>query len=103
MDDPVAPERIEVLEGTEVVVTWDDGTTSRLAAAGLRAACPCAGCRENPGREQTELVLAGPIPVTITDARLVGGYAISFEFSPDGHGTGIFPYEALYELGKSDS
>jgi DUF971 family protein len=101
MDSTPAPERIEVVDGSELVITWENGATSRLAAAGLRAACPCASCREDAGRAQTELVLGGPIPVTITDAKLVGGYALSFEFAPDGHGTGIYPFEALYELGRS--
>jgi DUF971 family protein len=101
MDPTVTPERIEVVDGSELVITWEDGTTSQLAAAGLRASCPCAGCREDPGRAQTQLVLGGPVPVTITNARLVGGYALSFEFAPDGHGAGIYPYEALYELGRS--
>jgi DUF971 family protein len=101
MESPAAPERIEVIEGVELVITWDDGTVASLDAAGLRAACQCASCREEAGLQQTALVLAGPVPVTITDAQLVGGYAVSFVFAPDGHGTGIYPYEALYALGRA--
>jgi DUF971 family protein len=48
-----------------------------------------------------EQVLAGPEPVTIAEARLVGGYAINFVFTPDAHGTGIFPFRSLQALDKS--
>ena len=98
--DP-SPTRIEIVEGAEVVIAWDDGTSSSLGASDLRAACQCAGCREDEGRRQTELVLGGPVPVTVVEAKLVGGYALSFVFAPDGHGTGIYPFGLLYELGRS--
>jgi DUF971 family protein len=97
------PEKIEVVDGRELVIDWGDGGTTQLSAAQLRAACPCASCKEASGRAQTELVLGGPVPVTIADARLVGGYALSFEFSPDGHGTGIYPYAGLRELGRLEA
>lgn len=89
------PTRIEVEEGSRVILTWEDGAESRWTAAELRGACQCASCREPAGAEQTAAVLGGPVPVTISEARLVGGYAISFVFGPDGHGTGIYPFESL--------
>lgn len=92
------PERIEVDGGTAVAFTWADGAVSRLSAATLREACQCASCREPAGMAQTAALLAGPVGVTITEARLVGGYAISFVFGPDGHGTGIYPFTALRAL-----
>ncbi len=97
--DEVAPERIEVEEGLRVTISWANGDVSRFDAAELRAACQCADCREPSGRSRTEQVLNGPEPVTITDAKLVGNYAINFVFAPDAHGTGIFPFIALHELG----
>lgn len=98
-----APERIEVDGGTEVIVDWDDGTATRLSAARLRQLCPCAGCKEGPGRRQLEAVLEGPEPVTIEAASLVGAYAINFVFGPDGHGTGIYSFRGLHELGSAPS
>ena len=95
------PVRIEIEDGTSVSITWDDDTTTTLQAAQLRRACPCAGCREPDGRQRTDLVLGGPVPVNISDARLVGGYALTFVFSPDGHATGIYPFSGLYEMGRS--
>ena len=92
------PDRIEIDDGTDVVLTWADGVVTHLTAAALRAACQCATCREPAGLERTTAVLAGPDRVTITEARLVGGYAINFVFAPEGHGTGIYPFTALRAL-----
>jgi ATP-binding protein involved in chromosome partitioning len=102
VDPSAVPERIEVVERRVVVLTWQDGETSTLSAPQLRGACQCAECREEPGRRRTERVLAGPEPVTVEDARLVGGYAINFVFGPDGHATGIFPFPALRLLAGAD-
>lgn len=97
------PDRIEVSDATRVVLTWDDGTATELDATGLRAACQCATCREPAGQERTAAVLAGPESVTIEDVSLVGGYAMSFVFGPDGHGTGIYPFDVLRRLGSTVS
>jgi DUF971 family protein len=94
----VVPQRIEVIDGELVELTWEDGVVSQLDAATLRGACMCAGCREPAGESVTQAVLAGPIPIKIAGAELVGGYALQFVFEPDGHGTGIYPFAALREL-----
>jgi DUF971 family protein len=103
VDPAVVPQRIEVSGGSEVAITWEGGTTTTHAASQLRAACQCAECREPSGQERTEAVLAGPDPVTITGATIVGNYAINFVFGPDGHGTGIFPFPALHALADRGS
>jgi DUF971 family protein len=94
------PVRIEVEDQSRAVFTWEDDEQTTLTAPELRAACQCATCREPAGMERTRRVLQGPVPVTITDTRIVGGYALSFTFGPDGHGTGIYPYDRLYALGE---
>lgn len=99
MDRSPHPERVEVNHSSEVVISWDDGTESRLSATRLREQCPCAGCKEGQGRRQLEAVVHGEDPVTITEASLVGAYAINFVFGPDGHATGIYPFQGLYDLG----
>lgn len=94
-----APRRIEVIAGGgAVLLAWDDGTTQELTAALLRTACPCAQCREPQGAEQARQAAAGPVPVEIRDAELVGSYAVNFAFGPDGHSTGIFTYDYLRDL-----
>lgn len=89
------PVRIEVNGKAAVVLSWEDGTTTELTAPRLRAACMCAACREEVGAAATAAVLAGPEPVTIEGAELVGGYAVRFTFGPDGHSTGIYPFGML--------
>jgi DUF971 family protein len=91
------PERIEVEQGRTVVITWEDGVVTRLTARDLRAACECATCREPSGVAATKAVLDGETAITIEDASLVGGYAVTFAFAPDGHRTGIYPFARLRE------
>lgn len=92
------PERIEVEGRHRIVLAWPDGTSTSVGAAGLRAACPCAVCRELSGAAATARVLAGDEPVAISAVRLVGSYAVHVTFEPDGHATGIFPFDLLRSL-----
>ena len=90
------PERIEVLDdGARVRFDWGGGRVVDFDAATLRSVCPCASCGEPVGRSAMQRVVEGPTPVTIAGAELVGTYAISFRFAPDGHATGIYPFERL--------
>jgi DUF971 family protein len=91
------PLRIAV-EGDTVRIEWDDGRHDTLAASALRAACPCAGCREPAETARLASPAAGE-GVTVQGGRLVGGYALSLTFGPDGHATGIFPFGLLRSLG----
>jgi ATP-binding protein involved in chromosome partitioning len=86
-----APVRIEVDRGVLGVV-WEDGTTNTITAQELRAACPCAGCRETS---------TAPAEATIETAHVVGDYALGVVFGPDGHATGIFTYDLLGGLGTT--
>ena len=97
------PVRIEVDDKTTVTIEWDDHVTTKATAADLRGACMCAGCREPAGEQATAALLAGERPITIEEAKLVGGYAVSFVFGPDGHGTGIYPFDSLRTLGSAAS
>lgn len=94
------PQRIEIGDGDTMVLTWADGTATSLTAPALRTACPCAGCREPSGAAAIVRALAGDEPIRITAARLVGSYAVHLTFSPDGHATGIFPFDLLREVGE---
>jgi ATP-binding protein involved in chromosome partitioning len=89
------PARIEV-DGTTVTIEWDDDRVDVFDATVLRLACPCAGCREPAST--AKVAAAGS--VSVTGARLVGGYAINLTFGPDGHATGIYPFTLLRDLGE---
>ena len=97
------PARIEIEGGTQMLLVWQEGAEQRLSARELRAACPCAGCREPEGAQRIAIVLRGPIEVEIGDAKLVGSYGINLTFRPDGHRTGIFSYEYLRGLQAGDA
>jgi len=89
------PEKIEVNEGKAVVITWTDGFIQTIAAPELRGACMCAACREDAGAKRTATLLEDPDQIRITNAALVGAYAINFGFAPDNHNTGIYAYDGL--------
>ena len=89
------PERIKVSDGG-IEVTWSTGPTRSIAAADLRAACPCAECRDGRPR-----IAATTRHVAVRSARLVGNYAVAFSFVPDDHETGIYPFDLLARLGVS--
>ncbi len=92
------PARIEIEGGTQMLLVWQDGTEQRLSARELRAACPCASCREPEGAQRVAVLLRGPIEVEIGDAELVGSYGINLTFRPDGHRMGIFSFDYLGSL-----
>ena len=95
------PTRIEIEGGTQMLVVWHNGTEQRFSARELRAACPCAACREPDGARRVAVLLRGPIEVEIGDAELVG-YGINLTFRSDGHRTGIFSYDYLRSLRDGD-
>jgi DUF971 family protein len=86
-----APARIEV-RSEGISLAWEDGSSTLLDAATLRAGCPCAACSGAPP--------AG-VGAVISSASIVGDYALGIVFGPDGHATGIFPYDLLRELGSA--
>jgi DUF971 family protein len=104
MNEP-RPTKLEVAEGTKLVITWSDGVVREIGFGELRKACPCASCREQ--RKETALPAGGLQVISLAEARPlkiqamqpVGNYAYNIEFS-DGHDSGIFTLELLRELGK---
>ena len=75
---------------------FEDGTRYQLPAEYLRVYSPSAEVRgHGPGQETLQ---TGKRNVEITDLEGVGNYAVKPSFS-DGHDTGIYSWEYLYELG----
>lgn len=82
--------------GIEIV--WPDAAEpSWYPARALRLACPCAGCVE----EMTGRPILDPasVPEEVSPAvlELVGAYGLRVRWS-DGHGTGIYTFQALHGL-----
>jgi DUF971 family protein len=77
-------------------VAFDDGARFRLPFEFLRVYSPSADVRgHGPGQETLQ---EGKRNVTIDELQPVGHYAIKPTFS-DGHDSGIYAWDYLYELG----
>jgi DUF971 family protein len=78
-------------------VAFDDGRVFNLPFEYLRVYSPSAEVRgHGPGQETLQV---GKRDVTITQLDSVGHYAVQPTFS-DGHSSGIFSWDYLYELGE---
>lgn len=78
-------------------VAFDDGAQFRLPAEYLRVNSPSAEVQGH-GPDQKVLV-AGKRDVNIDAVEPVGNYAVLLRFS-DGHASGIYGWDTLYELGR---
>jgi len=91
------PTEIKLHQKSRVLeIAFEDGARFELPCEYLRVYSPSAEVRgHGPGQEVLQL---GKENVTITAIRAVGNYAIAPSFS-DGHDTGIYTWEMLYNLG----
>lgn len=98
MPEPRIPKRIHN-GGQEIVITWDDERVVAHPARELRLHCQCAACVD----EMTGRPLLDPttVPADLRALKidLVGSYAIRIAWS-DGHASGIYPYDVLWEVGR---
>ena len=77
-------------------ISFADGKTFRLPCEFLRVFSPSAEVRgHGPGQE---VLQTGKQEVTITAVEPVGQYAVQLRFS-DGHDTGIYSWDLLYDYG----
>jgi DUF971 family protein len=79
---------------TQLLVTWENGTTSTYAAAQLRERARDAGAVR---MAMNDWAVPAAADLTITAVDPVGNYAIRLAFS-DGHDRGIFPWPYLAEI-----
>jgi DUF971 family protein len=92
------PTEIKLHQQSRVLeIAYADGRTFKLPYELLRVYSPSAEVRgHGPGQETLQ---TGKRDVTIKEVEAVGHYAIRPMFS-DGHDTGIFSWDYLYELGE---
>lgn len=79
-------------------IKFDDNMECMLSCEFLRVYSPSAEVRGH-GHGQ-EVLQLGKEEVNITDIAPVGNYAIKLTFS-DGHDTGLYSWDYLYELGRN--
>ena len=92
------PTEIKLHQVSQVLeITFADGKTFRLPSEFLRVHSPSAEVRgHGPGQE---VLQAGKKAVRIFTVEPVGNYAVQFRFS-DGHDTGIYSWDLLYDYGS---
>ena len=93
------PTQITLHQKSRVLeVAFSDGRTFRLSFELLRVYSPSAEVKgHGPGQE---VLQTGKRNVDIRSIEPVGSYAVQPVFS-DGHSTGIYSWEYLYELGEN--
>jgi DUF971 family protein len=85
-----------------LLIVWSDGLRARLTWRALRAACPCAGCREERDKPPDPFRILKPselAPLAPVGMPRVGRYAYKIVWS-DGHDTGIYTLEQLRHLSE---
>ncbi len=79
-------------------ITFDDGSHFNLPCEYLRVFSPSAEVQgHGPGQEVLQL---GKEDVAIEQITAVGNYAVCLHFD-DGHNSGIYSWDTLYQLGKN--
>jgi len=102
----LAPTNLDLKKDKGLTIAWNDGVVSYISIARLRKMSPSADMRELRGQMAANPLTVLPAsasrggsgPLVVTDAELVGNYALRLTFS-DGHSTGIYTWEYLRELG----
>lgn len=99
MSDEKIPTGITLHQKSRVMeIAFSDGRTFKLPYEFLRVYSPSAEVRgHGPGQE---VLQTGKRNVEIRSVEPVGSYAIQPAFS-DGHSTGIYSWDYLYELGET--
>jgi len=83
-------------EGQRLRIVWQDGTERTYSAFELRASCPCAGCVDELTGKRTLKPEDVDPGICALEVGRVGRYALQIRWS-DGHHTGIYSYERLFE------
>src|SRR5213083_3293688 len=99
MTEGPAPTEIRLHQKSRLMeIAFADGKTFRLPYEFLRVHSPSAEVRgHGPGQE---VLQTGKREVEIRSLEPVGSYAVQPAFS-DGHSTGIYSWDYLYELGEN--
>ena len=92
------PEEIRLSKSKDrLFVKFDNGYETTLSAELLRVESPSAEVQGHGIGQKT--TPTGKAKVTISALEPVGNYAIRIRFS-DGHDTGLFSWDLLYDYGK---
>jgi len=93
------PTEIKLHQRSRILeIIFADGAHYRLPYEFLRVHSPSAEVRgHGPGQEVLQV---GKINIGVSDVAPVGSYALKISFD-DGHDSGLYSWEYLYDLGKN--
>ena len=99
MTDTPKPTEINLHQKSRILeISFEDGNTFKYSYEFLRVHSPSAEVQgHGPGQGVLQI---GKENVAITGIEPVGSYAIQPSFD-DGHDTGIYSWETLYDLGRN--
>lgn len=96
MSKPIPTEIKLHQKSRQLEVSFSDGSRFMLPCEYLRVYSPSAEVRgHGPGQEVLQV---GKEDVNITAIEPIGNYAVKLRFS-DGHDTGLYSWDTLYNLG----
>ena len=87
-------------ERNRLNVTFEDASRFSLRAEYLRVESPSAEVQGHGGDHK--VIVLGKESVLITAIEPVGNYAVRIIFD-DGHDSGLFSWDYLYELGRNEA
>lgn len=79
-------------------ISFDDGKSARLSCEFLRVYSPSAEVRGHGTGQET--LQTGKEDINISAIEPVGNYAVKLSFS-DGHDTGLYSWDYLYDLASN--
>ncbi len=96
----VQPKKIFRTKDVRLGFEWSDGTRGAADIRTLRLSCPCALCVDEHTGEKLLDGASVAADITLLKVNSIGRYAAGLAFS-DGHNSGIYPYDMLYNLTKT--
>ena len=108
------PREVKRLGSSGIQIVWDNGQVHDISSKVLRENCPSADSRAKRGdHSHQEPLTARSSKLKIVESTLdeeldlqeiwaVGNYAIGMKWG-DGHHTGIYTFEYLYQLGSQQA
>ena len=98
--NPTTPRPVDIRlhqASRRLEISFDDGRTAMLSCEYLRVYSPSAEVRGHGAGQ--EVLQMGKELVNITGIEPVGNYAVRLTFS-DGHDTGLYSWDYLYDLAE---
>ncbi len=89
-------------QDSKIFMRFEDGVECQMLPIDLRFECPCASCVDEITGKRT--LKKGSIKPDIKVMKIepVGRYGIHIDWS-DGHRTGMYHFDRLYEMAKRQS